>query len=276
MVHVLSVAVGDGTFSALAWGPPHGRLVLMLHGFPQTSTSWRAVGLLLGERGLRAVAVDQRGYSAGARPGDVAAYSMANLVGDAAGFATALGAPVDVVGHDFGAVVGWQLAARRPDLVRTLTAVSTPNQLAIDHVLAAVPQERERFGYMRAFRRADAEAALLDHDARELRSFFGDVVPQVRVDEDIAAMRRPGALNAALNWYRAMSRADSDGLGLVTVPTSYVWGSADLAFGRAAAELSGSYVDADYRFVPIEGASHWLPDEHPELLADEIVRRVLG
>ncbi|MEP6599782.1 MAG: alpha/beta hydrolase [Actinomycetota bacterium] len=277
MAELLTLEVGDWSFTARAWGPSGGRVVLLLHGFPQTSTSWAAVGAQLGQRGLRAVAVDQRGYSSGARPSDVAAYRMADLVRDAMGFAQSLGGRVDVAGHDFGGIVGWQLATRHPELVRTFIAVSTPNQLALDHVLATVPEERERFAYIREFRRPGvAEAALLDDDGRRLRALFGDRMPSARMDEDVAAMQLPGALTAALNWYRAMSPDDSQGLGLVTVPTSYVWGSADIAFGRAAAELSGRYVDADYRFVPLEGASHWLPDERPELLADEICLRALG
>ncbi|HYU66324.1 MAG TPA: alpha/beta hydrolase, partial [Jatrophihabitantaceae bacterium] len=96
-----------------------------------------------------------------------------------------------------------------------------------------------------------------------------------RIESDVQAMRQPGTLTAALNWYRAMSPRDADGLGLVTVPTTYVWGSADVAFSRAVAEASGDYVDADYTFVPLDGVSHWLPDESPGVLADEILARVL-
>ncbi len=87
-------------------------------------------------------------------------------------------------------------------------------------------------------------------------------------------MRAPGALTGALNWYRAMARSASDGLGLVTVPTTYVWGSDDLAFSRAAAERTAAFVDADYEYLPLEGASHWLPDEEPGAVADAILRRV--
>ena len=139
-----------------------------------------------------------------------------------------------------------------------------------------MPEERERFAYIRLFREAGkAEQVLLGDDARALRAMFGDAVAPERIASDVQAMQQPGALTAALNCYRAMSPRDANGLGLVTVPTTYVWGSDDVAFSRAAAEASGDYVDADYTFVPLDGVSHWLPDEAPGALAVEILARVL-
>ena len=277
MAQPLSLSANGYQFSGFDLGPPDGRIVLLLHGFPQTSTSWAEVAGRLAERDLRVVAIDQRGYSPGARPLDVSDYAMSRLVADVVAVIDELGGTVDLVGHDWGGVVGWQVAARHPDRLRTFTVASTPNQLAVDAVHAATPEERERFAYIRLFREAGhAEQVLLDDDARRLRAMFGTAVAAERVDADVRAMQHPGALTAALNWYRAMSRHDTDGLGPVTVPTTYVWGSEDLAFGRAVAEASGEYVDADYRFVPLEGVSHWIPDEVPGVLADEIAARVLG
>jgi pimeloyl-ACP methyl ester carboxylesterase len=272
----ITVAANGWQFSGLGWGPADGRTVLLLHGFPQHATSWSAVGERLAEAGLHAVAPNQRGYSTGARPAEVADYALANLVADTVGMIEALGGAVDLVGHDWGGVVGWQIAARHPDLVRTWTAVSTPNPLALNEVLAVDEQQRERFDYIRAFRvPGRAEAALLADGAAAMRSIYGDALTAERVEEDVAFMATPGTLTAALNWYRAMSPHDASGLGPVAVPTSFVWGSNDIAFGRAAAERTASHVAGPYSFVALEGASHWLPDEAPEPLADEITRRVL-
>src|SRR4051812_2592536 len=96
------------TFLAYAHGPADGRPVLLLHGFPETSTCWRRVMESLAAAGYRAVAVDQRGYSPGARPTGVAAYEITELVDDVVGWLDALGLDrVDLVGHDWGAAVGW-------------------------------------------------------------------------------------------------------------------------------------------------------------------------
>jgi pimeloyl-ACP methyl ester carboxylesterase len=272
----MRITANGWEFSGLEWGPTDGRTVLLLHGFPQHATSWAAVATRLAEAGLRAVALDQRGYADGARPLDVADYAMAHLVADVVGMIEALGGAVDLVGHDWGAVVGWQVAARHPQLAHTWTAVSTPNPLAMNDALAD-EEQRARFAYMRDFRETGrAEAALLADDAAGLRSFYRDAVTPERVEDDVAFVARPGVLTAALNWYRAMSRHDTDGLEPVRVPTTFLWGSEDMSFGRRAAERTGAYVSAPYEFVELEGASHWLPDEAADTVAVAISRRVLG
>jgi pimeloyl-ACP methyl ester carboxylesterase len=267
----VSIAANGLEFSGLQWGPPDGSRVLCLHGFPQRSTSWTGVASRLADTGAHVVAVDQRGYSPGARPPDVASYALAHLVADVVATIEALGGPVHLVGHDWGGVVGWQVAARRPDLLTGWTAVSTPNQLALNDVLAGDPGQRARFGYILRFRQVGAaEQELLGSGGAGLAAVYGGHVPPERVAEDVAFFSAPGVLTAALNWYRAMSPSDADGLGPVLVPTTYVWGSEDQAFGAEAATLTGTFVHAPYRFVALDGASHWLPDEAPDTLADAI------
>ncbi|MCW2496089.1 alpha/beta hydrolase [Jatrophihabitans sp.] len=275
-VSSFSIPARGLSFEALAWGPGDGRTVLLLHGFPQRNTSWTEIGRRLGEAGLHAVAVNQRGYSPGARPTEVAAYALPELVADTVAVISALGGSVDLVGHDFGGVVGWQVATRHPELVRTFTAVSTPNPLALNDVLARSAEQRARFGYILRFREPGvAEAALLADDAAYFRSLFGGVVPQPQVDDDAAFFAEPGVLTAALNWYRAMSPHDADGLTHTAVPSTLIWGSEDPAFGREAAENTRYYVDAPYSFVPLEGAGHWLLEEAVDTVAESIAERVL-
>jgi pimeloyl-ACP methyl ester carboxylesterase len=268
----LSLEVDGFEFDGLDW-PGDGTPVLCLHGFPQRATSWAGVADRLAARGLRVVAVDQRGYSPGARPTSVEDYALPHLVADVVAMIGSLGGSVHLVGHDWGGVVGWQVAARHPELVRSWTAVSTPHQLALNDVLARDEAQRQRFGYIVAFRER-GEELLLGGDAAGLRSMYGGFVAPQRVADDVAFFQQPGALTAALSWYRAMSLTDAAGLTNVTVPTAYVWGSADPAFGAEAAELTARFVDGPYRFVPLEGAGHWLPDEVPDTLADVIAEQV--
>lgn len=264
------VALGAMTFRGWQWnGGGDGVPILCLHGFPQHASSWTEVAERLAALGHRVVALDQRGYSPDARPLDVAAYALPYLVADAAGMIGALGGAAHLVGHDWGGVVGWQVAGRHPELVRSWTAVSTAHPVALNDVLAGNPAQRERFAYIRAFRERGEELLLAD-DARRLRALYGDAVAADRVAADVAEFRAPGALTAALSWYRAMSPRDADGLPAVTVPTAYVWGSQDPAFGPEAAHATGDYVAGPYRFVALDGAGHWLPDEAPDSLADVI------
>ena len=264
------VALGSMTFRGLQWNESgDGAPVLCLHGFPQHSSSWTGVAERLAALGRWVVAIDQRGYSPGARPSALAAYALPHLVADAAGMISALGGPAHLVGHDWGGVVGWQVAARHPELVQSWTAVSTAHPLALNQVLASDPAQRDRFGYIRVFRERGEELLLAD-DARRLRALYGTAVAPEQVEAEVAAFREPGALTAALAWYRAMSSSDAVDLPRVTVSTAYVWGSTDPAFGPEAAAATGAYVDGPYRFVALHGAGHWLPDEAPDSVADVI------
>jgi pimeloyl-ACP methyl ester carboxylesterase len=274
----LQVDVGDLTFDVRVDGPEDGRPVLLLHGFPETSLSWAAVTPLLTAAGLRTYAPDQLGYSPGARPADVGAYALPGLAQVTADLMTALDLPrADVVGHDWGANVAWALAAWHPDRVRSLTAVSVPHPAAYTAAYRADPEQKERSAYIRLFWQAGkAEEVLLEDGARRLRRMFGSEgetgVPAEAVDEYVAVLSAPGALTAALNWYRAMSSKDR--LDPVTVPTTYVWSDEDIAIGRTAAEACADHVAGDYRFVHLPGISHWIPEQAPAQLADAILDRI--
>jgi pimeloyl-ACP methyl ester carboxylesterase len=276
---LLRVDVGDLTFDVRADGPDDGRPVLLLHGFPETSASWAAVTPRLTEAGLRTYAVDQLGYSPGARPDEVAAYSTPNLAQVTADLMTALDVPrADVVGHDWGANVAWALAGWHPDRVRSLTAVSVPHPTAFTTAFRSDPEQKERSAYIRLFwQEGKAEEVLLADDARRLRRMLtggeGETgVPAEAVDEYVAVLSAPGALTAALNWYRAMSSAAP--VDDVTVPTTYVWSDDDVAIGRRAAEGCAEHVTGDYRFVELTEISHWVPEQAPEELAVAILDRI--
>src|SRR5919112_3276256 len=172
---LLRVDVGDLTFDVRADGPEDGRPVLLLHGFPQTSASWAAVTPILTQAGLRTYAPDQLGYSPGARPDEVAAYSAQNLAQVTADLMTAMEVPrADVVGHDWGANVAWTLAAWHPDRVRSLTAVSVPHPTAYTVAFRVDPEQKERSAYIRLFWQAGkAEEVLLEDDMRRLRRMLG-------------------------------------------------------------------------------------------------------
>src|ERR1700742_2077911 len=124
---ILEFANAGFTFPVRDDGPLDGEIVVLLHGFPQTSTSWDAVCARLNQDGYRTLRFDQRGYAPSARPRGRAAYRLSALVGDVAALIHAVGSPVHLVGHDWGAAVAWGAAANHPSSVRTLTAVSVPH-----------------------------------------------------------------------------------------------------------------------------------------------------
>lgn len=263
----LSIEVAGGlVFDALAAGPPEGGLVLLLHGFPQSSAIWRPQLEGLAAAGHRAVAPDQRGYSPGARPEAVEDYRIGHLVDDALALADHLGGgPFHVVGHDWGAVVAWHLAAHHPGRIRTLTALSVPHPVAFAMALASPEADQaHRSRYISFFQKAGvAEDALLAGGLKVMLSMSGYPGD---VDERVRAMSEPGALTAALNWYRAVDAGLVGGVGAVTPPTLYVWSTGDVALGREGAEATADHVAGPYRFEVLEGVSHWIPEEVPGVL----------
>lgn len=269
--------VGELVFEARVAGPADGELVLLLHGFPQTSFAWRFQLDALGAAGYRAVAPDQRGYSARARPAAVEEYRVDHLVGDALGIADALGAErFHVVGHDWGGAVAWQVAGRHPDRLRTLTSLSTPHPAAFRRSIQA-GEQRDRSSYMLFFRSPEAEPFFLGDDAAGLRSLYtASGLAAEAVEEYVRVLTQPGAMAGALNWYRAADLGLVEGLGPITTPTMYVWSTWDPALGPEAAEATAGHVDGPYRFEVLEGVSHWIAEEVPDRLNGLLLEHLAG
>jgi pimeloyl-ACP methyl ester carboxylesterase len=270
-----SVEARGLTFDVHTGGPEGGDPVLLLHGFPQDGREWDRVTPHLHAVGLRTYALDQRGYSPGARPATVADYRMAECVADAVAVLDALGVgAAHVVGHDWGATVGWHLAARHAERVRTLTAVSVPHPLAMTEAIRAHWSQGLRLAYVGLFRRRGlAERVLSARDGAVLRRMMGPAGHE-RAERYTRAMLEPGRLTGGLNWYRALSGRDLEGPGPVTVPTTYVWSDRDGAVGPEAARRCATHVTGDYRFLTLTRVSHWIPDQAPDALAGAVLARI--
>ncbi len=271
MSDLVEVPVGGLVFDALAAGPPAGELVLLLHGLPQSAEEWRFQLDALAEAGYRAVAPDQRGYSPRARPEEVEHYLPDHLVADVLAVADWLGGHrVHLVGHDWGALVAWRLAGRFPDRVRTLTAVSVPHPFAVAEAMGSDSgDQRARSAYIQLFRQEGmSEQLLLADEGAGLRALFANTgyTDRPTMERYVERLLEPGALTAALNWYRALGAAWAMDMGPVTAPTMFVWSTDDPAVGREAAEACGRYVEGPYRFEVLEGVGHWVPEEAAEEL----------
>jgi len=268
-IETLTIDVGSYRFSALAAGPRDGAFVLLLHGWPEFATSWTEELKALGHAGYRAVAVDQRGYSVGARPIEVDEYTPEHLVADALGFADVQGASrFHLIAHDWGGMVAWALASAHPDRLLSLTVLATPHPTALQEAAAADQGQYHRLDYIRFFRSpgSAAERSLLDNNATRLRAAYLGRLPAHLIDENVRRLSEEGALTSTLNWYRAVDDDFTVPAGRINVPTLYIWGTEDMALGRDAAERTAAFVDAPYRFEILNGASHWLPEEVPDKL----------
>ncbi len=263
---------GDLTFDYIDEGPADGPVVVLLHGFPQLNTSWSAIIDRLTARGYRCIAPNQRGYSPGARPKRRRDYRVEELVEDVRALLDAVGAArVHLVGHDWGAAVAWSAADKLRDRVATLTSFSVPHPTAFVKSWVTSRQGLASW-YMYFFQLPWLpERLLLGADrrgARAIKALQSGGQTREAAERDVNAMAEPGALTAALNWYRAMFLSNPrNAVGKISVPTMYVWSDDDIALTEKPARDTANYVTGDYRFEILHG-SHWIPEEQPEKAAD--------
>jgi pimeloyl-ACP methyl ester carboxylesterase len=259
-------------FDVLVGGAANAPLVLLLHGFAESLHMWRAQVPALAAAGYRAVAPSQRGYSSGARPdpADPANYHFDRLVADALDLVAACGHAerrFHLVGHDWGGSIAWGLADRYPDRLASLTVLSRPHPNAFNRALAMPDGDQAyRSRHHKAFLEPDAGPLLLADGARRLRERLAESgVPPSAIEEHLSVLGNEPAMEAALAWYRARGAIRTP-LGMISVPTLYVWGDADDTVGRAAAEGTRDFVSGLYRFEVLPGVGHFVADQAPERL----------
>jgi pimeloyl-ACP methyl ester carboxylesterase len=267
----------DGlTFDVIDAGPADGEPVVLLHGFPQDSSAWERVSPALHQHGLRTLAPDQRGYSPMARPRGRSWYRMREATADVLGLLDAAGLQsAHVVGHDWGGIAAWALAAWHPERVRTLTALSVPHPAAMTKVLATSDQAL-RSAYMALFQLPVLpERLLLAGGGAGLRRMLRrSGLPDHLVERYVARMHEPQALSCALGWYRALPWSGRDPVGRVQVPTLHVWSTGDTFLGRAATEATEQFVRAPYRLEVLDDVPHWIPELAPERVAELVTAHV--
>ena len=277
-ISTTQVAVGGFTFDVRMAGPDDGEVVILLHGFPQTSFEWRHQLRALGEAGFRAVAPDQRGYSSGARPPDVDDYALPLLVQDVIGLADAIGAErFHIVGHDWGAAVAWAVAVAARDRVITANPVSVPHPDAFAAVLNDPTScQVAASAYFDLFVQPNSEDAFLANDHALLRGVYAGIDDEA-IAEYVRVLGSKAALGAGLNWYRAnIGNRTLQGppVGSVEVPTMFTWSDGDTALCIDGAVLTEQYVSGPYRFEVLEGVTHWIPDLAPDAMSSLLVEHV--
>ena len=273
-----------------------GPLVLLLHGWPETSHSWRHQMRPLSDAGYHVVAPDQRGYGRSDCPPEMEQYTLLHLVGDVVGLIDALGErEAIIVGHDWGAPVAWHTALLRPDLVRGVAGISVPP--APRAPAPPLTLLRKHFGdgfYQLYFQEPGVAEAEFTADVRTtFRKLLGgastgapviadgggfldlfsdpEVLPGWLAEEDIdaavAAFGRSG-FTGGLNWYRNLDRSWALLAPwknqVLTPPALYLCGETDLT--RAFTDTSGiAALATDLRgVVDVPGAGHWVQMERPD------------
>ena len=283
-------------------GPPGRPLVVLCHGFPELWYSWRHQLPALADAGFHATAPDQRGYGQTTAPRPVADYDIDHLSADLIGLLDVMGEEQAVfVGHDWGAMVAWDLALRAPDRVRGVVGMSVPfvPRLPAPPLELMKARAGDRFLYILYFQDigpADAELgrnprrALLDMywstsgDAlpgsvtrmpREGTGFLDTMsrapgLPSWLTPEDLyvyaGEFARTG-FTGGLNWYRNLDRnwhlTPEQAGAHVEVPTLFIAGMRDPVLRMIPTEPMDEFVSDLRGKVLIPGAGHWVQQERP-------------
>jgi pimeloyl-ACP methyl ester carboxylesterase len=258
-------------FDVSTAGPKAGETIILLHGFPNDRTTWNSLIPALAAAGHRVLAPDQRGYSPGARPRRRRDYRLNHLTSDVLALADEAGVHrFHLVGHDWGALVAYDLASQHPDRVRTLTALSAPHPGAWRQSLFRSGQGL-RSAYMIFFQMPLLPERLLGawSGARLRRA-----LTRTGLDADSAQRYADRAcrygLTGPLNWYRAAVLGPHR-IGTVRVPTVLVCGDRDPFISREAVDLCRRWMVGSFRSEMWRGVSHWIAEEQPQRLTELIL-----
>ncbi len=251
--------------------------VILLHGFPESSAMYLPMIPVLAEAGYQVLAFDQRGYSPGARPEALDAYTTDKLAGDIFALADAVDfGRFHLVGHDWGAGVGWLAVFSGSERIQSWTALSIPHLGAYAEAIGADPDQQERSAYVSFFQVPWLPEAMFSFNGFTMMrdGVYSEHDPAL-VEEYLTIFSEPGALTAALNWYRA-SGLDVQGVegGLdVSMPTLFVWGNSDPVVGDAALEAQRRHFDGNLREVELD-TGHWLMETDAQAVTTAVLNHL--
>jgi pimeloyl-ACP methyl ester carboxylesterase len=254
-----------------------GKLVVLLHGFPEFWYSWRHQIPVLAER-FKVVASDMRGYNESDKPAGVANYRLDLLTADVMGLIRAFDQEkAIIVGHDWGGGVAWTFAADYPQATERLIVLNCPHPGAFQKHLRSNLRQLRRSWYMFFFQLPWLPEALVRINRRRFveQAFRGMAIrKEAFPDEDlqryVEALEKPGALTAAINYYRAMFheflRRGERQFAKITCPTLLIWGEEDIALGKELTYNMEPYFTDRFEIKYIPRCSHWVQQERPELV----------
>jgi pimeloyl-ACP methyl ester carboxylesterase len=255
------VADGGVALEVAVEGPVGGPPVLLIHGWPDSHVLWRDQVRRLTAEGYRTIAPDLRGFGGSDMPADVDSYQVGHSVMDMVAVLDACGvARANVVCHDWGAAVGWGLAGFLPDRVERLVALSVGHPASFT---AAGFEQRMRSLYMLLFSLPVIAEQWFASFGRQFLASHPDL------DEVMAELDRPGRLTASLNWYRANASAKTlmsppPEVPPALCPVMGIWSSTDPVLTELQMTGSSRHVQGGWRYVRIEGASHWMQRDAAE------------
>lgn len=261
-------------FDATDVGPdvPGAPVALCLHGFPQDRSAFDGVTHRLAGSGVRVLAPDQRGCSPRARPRGRRAYALPELVADAVALLDAAGVErAHVVGHDWGGVVAWALAAWHPDRVASLTALSQAHPAAMGSAVVRSSQGL-RSWYVAAFQVPVLPELVLLRGGVLERLLVRSGLPREHARRYARRATEPGRLTGGIAWYRALPLGRRP-VGRVAAPVTYLHGRHDPFYAAASVLGTAGLVDGPFERRTLD-TGHWVPELEPEAVVAAVLEHV--
>lgn len=257
-------------------GKQDGPLAILLHGFPEFWYSWREQIDSLVEQGYRVIVPDQRGYNKSDKPIGEQAYTVDALRDDVVGLIQSFGRDKAVIiGHDWGGVVAWHLAATRSEWVEKLVILNSPHPAVLKDTMKRKPVQFLKSLYVFFFQIPKLPEWLLQKNQfkRLKKALLSTSRPYAFTEEDLElykeAWSRQGSLTAMINWYRALkAKQKQEDPAVITVPVKIIWGIHDSFLSLAIAEENEKQC-TNVGTVLVD-ATHWVHIEQPELVNDHI------
>ncbi|AYO52725.1 alpha/beta fold hydrolase [Acinetobacter wuhouensis] len=262
------------SFDVIDSGPLDGQVFVLLHGFPETNKSWQETSEILNAQGYRTFAVNQRGYSLGAQPTSRRDYRGSALLEDVNALLDIIQQPVYLVGHDWGAVVAWDVAQRYPEKIKHLITISVPHKAAFMKAMLTSNQLFKSY-YMGLFQLPKIPELLFEKAPQIGLALLKDSgMTEQQLKDFQQEIVNENRLSTALNWYRGLPFSSNKNLlKPITVPTLFIWGKHDSAIGPKGVEYNKNYVHAPYKEV-IMDATHWIPVQNAKELSQYILDAV--
>ena len=256
----------------------NGAGIILLHGFPESSIMWEALLTRAATDGYRVVAFDQRGYSPGARPSKTSDYHISHLTNDVLAVADAVGFDTfHLVGHDWGAAVGWHAAMLHADRLKSWTSLTIPHIGVFFDAIVNHPEQKARSGYMKNLQRPFLpEYTFVSNDQAFFKQLMGGL-PARHLNEYLALQAEHGAATATINWYRALDFSDNK-IGAsfqkqMTSPTLFIWGTEDGLIAPEIIPQQKAFLDGFYREVALQ-SGHALIQSKEDTVLTEVMAHI--
>lgn len=260
-------------------GPPDGKPVLLLHGFPEFWYGWRAQIMALAAKGCRVIVPDQRGYNLSSAPKDIRSYGLEHLSQDVIAILNHYEIEkVFLAGHDWGAAVAWTVASRFPERIEKMVILNVPHPTVMMKYISKSPRQMLKSWYIGFFQIPGLADWLMSRNnfAGIIRMLKASGKPSTFSAKDLDEYRKAyansGGLTGMINWYRALIRFRPSMPRNVRLqmPVLILWGKNDLALSYEMAETSLAYCE-DGRLVAFNEATHWVQHDEAEAVTQKII-----